>query len=99
MFVKRSKCAFGERSVAYLGHVISVVGASPWIDKRYKSFWIGRCLAQCAPCTHSSGWSATIAGSSATTTRSWRPSQSCCGRRLSNGAATPRWLSAPCSVH
>jgi hypothetical protein len=24
LFVKRSKCAFGERTVAYLGHVISV---------------------------------------------------------------------------
>jgi hypothetical protein len=28
LFVKRSKCAFGERSVAYLGHVISVGGIS-----------------------------------------------------------------------
>jgi hypothetical protein len=26
LFVKRSKCSFGERSVAYLGHVISVDG-------------------------------------------------------------------------
>jgi hypothetical protein len=26
LFGKRSKCPFGERSVAYLGHVISAVG-------------------------------------------------------------------------
>jgi hypothetical protein len=28
LFVKRSKCAFGERSIAYLGHVISEVGVA-----------------------------------------------------------------------
>jgi hypothetical protein len=28
LFVKRSKCAFGERSIAYLGHVISDAGVA-----------------------------------------------------------------------
>jgi hypothetical protein len=28
LFVKRSKCAFGERSIAYLGHVISEAGVA-----------------------------------------------------------------------
>ena len=28
LFVKRSKCAFGESSIAYLGHVISDTGVS-----------------------------------------------------------------------
>jgi hypothetical protein len=32
LFVKRSKCAFGTRSVAYLGHVISEAGVA--MDKQ-----------------------------------------------------------------
>jgi hypothetical protein len=28
LFIKRSKCSFGARSVAYLGHIISVVGVA-----------------------------------------------------------------------
>jgi len=28
LFIKRSKCAFGERSIAYLGHVISDAGVA-----------------------------------------------------------------------
>jgi hypothetical protein len=28
LFVKRSKCSFGERLVAYLGHVISTDGVA-----------------------------------------------------------------------
>jgi hypothetical protein len=35
LFLKRTKCAFGAASVAYLGHVISAVG-SPWIPPRSK---------------------------------------------------------------
>ena len=32
-FVKRSKCAFGTTSVAYLGHVVSAEGVAVDIDK------------------------------------------------------------------
>jgi hypothetical protein len=34
LFIKKSKCALSERSVSYLGHVISVVGAPPWMPRK-----------------------------------------------------------------
>jgi hypothetical protein len=33
LFLKRSKCSFGEESMAYLGHIISAVGVAMDSDK------------------------------------------------------------------
>ena len=47
LFVKHSKCAFGERSIAYLGHVISDAGVAMDPDKVLAvSAWPQPCSAR-----------------------------------------------------
>jgi hypothetical protein len=52
LFVKRSKCVFGTRSVAYLGHVISETGVAMDNEKvqaECSNGWFHDPLTMCAP--------------------------------------------------
>jgi hypothetical protein len=78
LVVKRSKCAFGERIVGYLGHIISKDGVAmdaakvqavldwPQMRLRFRLSWTGRSLDRFEMCEGSWDSSAIIVASSKT---------------------------------
>jgi len=63
LFLKRSKCSFGETSVAYLGHVISAQGVAMDTSK-VQAILDCQCPRQFVHFVASSGWPDTIVASS-----------------------------------
>jgi hypothetical protein len=97
LFVKKSKCPFGTRSVAYLGHVITADGVA-MDDRRFTLSLIDWSRVLSGQCGRSSAWRVTTVGSSATTGRLQLLSLGCSARKDFSGAMRRRQRSTTSNV-